>query len=44
MLPSAKHVGATDVVVGWTGDANIAALLKLAEATEVQLPLSAITV
>ena len=42
--PAAEHVAATDVIVGIAGVTNIAALLNIALATEVQEPLLAVTV
>ena len=42
--PAAAHVAATEVIVGMAGVANIAALLNVAEATEVQVALPDVTV
>ncbi len=42
--PSDAQVAAVVVIVGTAGVTNIAALLKLADATDVQLPLPAVTV
>ena len=44
LVPSAKHVGGTVVIVGIAGVTNIAKFVNPAEATEVQLPFPAVTV
>ena len=44
LFPSAKHVGATVVIVGTDGVTNIATFVNPADATEVQLPFPAVTV
>ena len=42
-LPADEQLAATEVIVGTVGVDNCAALLKLADANEIQLPLVAIT-
>ena len=44
LLPAAKQVGGVVLKRGTAGDVSIAALVKDAEAAEIQLPLPAVTV
>ncbi len=43
-LPAEEQLAATEVIVGVADVGNCAALLKLADANEVQPPLVAVTV
>ena len=43
-IPSDEHVGAVVEIVGCDGTGNTAKFVNDAEATEVQLPLPAVTV
>ena len=44
LLPAAEQVGTVVLIRGTAGTGSIAALVKDAEAAEVQLPLLAVTV
>ena len=44
LVPSAKQVGATTVIVDTAGVTNITKFVKPTEATDVQLPFPAVTV
>ena len=44
LVPAEEQVGATEAIVGTAGVESIAALLKEADAAEVQVPVVAVTV